>query len=83
VPYLVEILLFLLPFGAYALWRRFNPSAEPSSRFLALALIGIALGLAGAVWYGLSRSMDRSATYVPARLDGDHIEPGRAEPPRR
>jgi hypothetical protein len=84
VPYAIEVILFLLPFAAYAVWRRFNPAVvEPSSRLLALAIAGVACALAGAVWYGLSRSMDRGAVYVAPRLSGDAIEPGHAEPRRR
>jgi hypothetical protein len=80
VAWLIELLLFLLPLGAYALWRRLNPSAEPTSRVLALAAAGIALGLAAAVWYGFSRSMDRGVAYVPPRWEGDQVVPGHAEP---
>jgi hypothetical protein len=82
VPYLIELLLFLVPFAAYGLWRRANPSTEPSTILLALAAIGAALMLGGAVWYGLSRSMEHSRDYVPAQLEGDHIAPGHAEPRR-
>jgi hypothetical protein len=38
--------------------------------------------VAGAVWYGLSRSFDRGAVYVPAHAVDGRIEPGRAEPKR-
>ena len=41
-----------------------------------------ALMLAGAFWYGTSRSMPRGTVYVPAQLEGDRIEPGHAEPRR-
>jgi len=83
MPYLLELLLFALPFAAYALWRRFNPGAEPGSRMVWLALAGIGLGIAGAAWYGLSVSMDRGTVYVPARLGPDgQVIPGRAEPKR-
>lgn len=83
MPYLLEFLLFLLPFAAYALWRRFNPRAEPDPRYVLVALVGIGLGLAGAVWFGLSVSMERGTVYVPAVMDADgSIRPGRAEPRR-
>jgi len=83
VPYLIEFLLFLLPFGVYALWRRLDPKTEPPPRLVLLALLGIGLGLAAAIWYGLSVSMDRDTVYVPAQMSEDgRILPGRAEPAR-
>ncbi len=83
MPYLLELLLFLLPFGLYALWRRLNPGVEPAPRVALLALIGIGLGMVAAVWFGLSVSMDRDAVYVPAQMGPDGtIIPGRAERPR-
>jgi hypothetical protein len=86
LPYLIEFLLFLLPFALYALWRRFNPGVEPAPRVVLLALLGIAFGLAAAVWYGLSVSMEPGTVYVPAELGPDgQIRQGRSEPaaPRR
>jgi len=82
MPYLVETLLFLLPFAAYGLWRRMNPQTEPSTILLILAAVGAALTIGGGLWYGESRSLPPGATYVPAQLEGDHIEPGHAERPR-
>ena len=84
MPYLIEILLFLLPFAAYALWRRMNPSAEPSTMLLLAASLGVGLMIAAAIWYGLSRGVDRRFDYVAPRWDGteDGIQPGHAEPRR-
>ncbi len=82
MPYLLELLLFLLPFAAYGLWRRMNPSAEPSTIVLVLASLGIVLMLGGAFWYGLSRSIAPGVDYVPAQIEGGHIAPGHAEPRR-
>lgn len=77
MPYLIEFLLFLLPFAAYALWRRFNPGVDPRPVTLLLALAGVGLGLAGAVWYGVSTSLDAGSAYVPARLGaGGAVLPG-------
>ena len=42
-------------------------------RLVMLAAIGVGCALAGAVYYGLSRSMDRGQTYVPARIEGGAI----------
>jgi hypothetical protein len=82
MAYLIELLLFLAPFAVYGLWRRANPQADPSTRIVGLAALGVALMLAGAVWYGLGRSMDRGTVYVPAVLEGEAIAPGHAEPRR-
>jgi hypothetical protein len=80
MPYLIETLLFLLPFAAYGLWRRMNPSTEPSTILLILAAMGVVLMIGGGLWYGVSRSLPPGATYVPALLEGDHIAPGHAGP---
>lgn len=82
MPYVIELILFLLPFSAYALWRRFNPTAEPSGPMLIAAGLGLVFALAGAVWFGQSRSLDRSSVYVPAHIEGERIEPGHLEPRR-
>lgn len=82
VPYLIELLLFLTPFAAYGLWRKLNPHHEPSTVLLVLAAIGVVLMLAGAFWFGLSRSMPPGTTYVPAHIEGERIAPGHAEPRR-
>ena len=81
MPYLIEFLLFLLPFAAYALWRRWNPNVEPRRATLALALATVGLGIGAAVWYGLSVSLDGGTAYVPARLGVDGaVVPSRSEP---
>lgn len=79
MPYLIELILFLLPFSAYLLWRRMNPTAEPGWSTLLTAVIGLLLALGGAVWFGQSRSMDRNSVYVPAQIQGDRIERGHTE----
>jgi len=81
--YLVEVLLFLTPFGIYVLWRRSQSSRAPASRLLLVAVASVGLGLAGAVWYGFSRSSDRGSVYVPARLGPDgRVISGQTEPAR-
>ncbi|TCZ64478.1 hypothetical protein [Roseicella aquatilis] len=83
MPYLLEFLLFLLPFAAYALWRRFNPGIEPGSRLMLAAAAGVLLMFLFAVWYGLSVSMRPHEVYVPARLGPDgRVIPGQVEPRR-
>ncbi len=82
MPYLVEMLLFLLPFAAYGLWRRLNPRTQPSTILLILAGVGVVLMVGGAFWYGVSRGSAPGSTYVPAQLEGERIAPGHTEPPR-
>lgn len=76
---LLEFSLFALPFLIYLVWWRVSgrkPGHEPSRRILTLAAIGVACGVAGAVYYGLSRSFERGERYVPARIEGGVITPG-------
>ena len=76
---LLEFSLFALPFLAYLAWWRVmgrKPGHEPSRRILMLAAIGVACGVAGAVYYGLSRSFERGEKYVPARIEGGMITRG-------
>ncbi|MEN9498846.1 MAG: hypothetical protein RIS83_665 [Pseudomonadota bacterium] len=82
MPYVFEALLFLAPFAAFLLWRRLNPGREPSGVLLWLAACGAVLMVAGALWYGLSRASAPGAHYLPARIDGTEITPGRMEMPR-
>ncbi len=79
MAYLIEALLFLTPFAAYGLWRRANPSAQPSTILLVLGAVGVMLMLGGAIWYGLSRSMEHSRDYTPAHLQRSTIPPSEAE----
>lgn len=71
MPYLVEILLFILPFAAYALWRWLNPGVEPGPRVVLAGLAGVLLMFLFALWYGLSVSMSPHERYVPAQLGPD------------
>ena len=73
---IIAVLLVLLPFGLYLLWRRLGPAGgAPSSGIVVALLLGVGLMLGTAVWYGLSRSMMPGAIYAPAVLGPD----GRAQ----
>ena len=77
----LPVLLFLLPTAAYLLWIRWHPGEELPLRLMVPALAGLALGLAGLIWYGLSAMEERGTAYVPARLGEDgRVVRGRAEP---
>jgi hypothetical protein len=82
MPYLVEILLFLVPFALYLAWRRLDPgftTADPG--LLRLAALGVALALAGAIAYGLLGRREPGAVYVPATLGRDGaLHPGHMDP---
>ena len=72
--WLIELGAFALPFGLYALWLRLGGRrVEPSRATLSLAVVGILCMVVGAVYYGLSRSLDRGERYVPAHLEDGRI----------
>ncbi len=77
---LIEFFLFALPFLAYAVWWRLTgskPGHEPSRRLIVLAAIGVVCGVAGAIYYGLSRSLEND-NYVPAHIERGGIVRGTA-----
>ena len=78
----LSVLLFLLPTAAYVLWVRRHPGEELPLRLVVPALAGLALGLAGLIWYGLSTTEERGTAYVPARIGEDgRVVRGHAERP--
>jgi hypothetical protein len=80
-----SVLLFVLPTAAYLLWLRRHPGEELPLNMMLPALAGLAICLAGLVWYGLSAGVERGTAYVPARMGEDgRVVPGRSElaPPR-
>jgi hypothetical protein len=77
------LILFLLPFGIYALWWYLAGQKEdvtPPPLVLGLAGIAVVMTVGLAFYYGLSRSIDRGTAYVPARIEGSTpppVEPAR------
>ena len=76
---LAEVFLFALPFLAYILWRRSNPSIEPGSGLVLAAALGLVCALAGMLWYGFSRSLE-AGVYVPPHMEDGRLVPGRTLP---
>lgn len=67
------LILFLLPFAIYALWWYLagqKDDISPPPLILGLAAIGVVMMVGLALFYGLSRSKDPDAEYVPARIEG-------------
>lgn len=74
MAWLIEVAAFAVPFLLYALWLRLGGRRmEPSRATLSLAVVGILCMVAGAIYYGLSRSLDRGERYVPAQLEDGRI----------
>ena len=63
-------------------WRRLNPALEAvDPRLLPLAVAGLVLAMAAAIWLGLSRETGPGSVYVPAELSPDGtIRPGHLDP---
>jgi hypothetical protein len=68
-----ELMLFLSPFVAYAVWRLLGPRVTPLS-VLAIAATGLGLIVRNRV--------DRRYLYVPAHMENGVIVPGHAVPRR-
>lgn len=81
MTYLIALLLFALPLGAFVLWRRRDPEAELSRAMLLLAVLAVAAAVGGAAWYGLTRR-EAPGVYVPPRVEDGRIIPGHTEPRR-
>jgi len=73
-----EIALFFMPFALYVAWRIAAATARPSIVWGAAALVAILV--AGTVWTGLSRRLDRHEAYVPAQWRNGRIVPGHGAP---
>ncbi|MCS6891063.1 MAG: hypothetical protein RMK64_00685 [Rhodovarius sp.] len=79
MPILLAALAFLLPLAALLLWRHFRPGQEPSLTLVIAAFLAVAIGLGGAIFYGMSRSLERGERYIPPTWqgEGERVLPGR------
>jgi Family of unknown function (DUF6111) len=78
---LVEVALFLLPFGVVAVWRLLLPARGVPPWMVAAAAVFVLL-LAGAlVWLLQQDAAPAGSAYVPARVEHSRIIPS-GEAPR-
>jgi len=81
-PILVELLLFITPFAAYAflLWAKshgvFDPESWPMRTVVALTVTALVLmGISALVTTQISGAPP-SSTYIPAHVEGGRLVPG-------
>jgi hypothetical protein len=74
---LVEILLFLAPFLAFAAWRFVLPRRGPSSLALGLGVAMLVILGFALVWLSQEDTLKPGATYIPSHIENGVIVPGR------
>jgi hypothetical protein len=81
-PVLTELVLFLLPFAAYAgfLWATraaaFDPAAWSVSRLASLLIAAFGLMVGGFLMLAGLDAAPPGSTYVPAHVDSGKLSPG-------
>lgn len=76
---LVEVAMFLLPFGLFAGWRLLFPASGPSLRLIVAFLCVVALMAAVLFWLRSREAAPPESTYVPSRLQDGTIAPAHPE----
>ncbi len=79
---IIEILLFVTPFLAFAGWRLLFPSPLPPLWLLQCLAAAVALMLLALLWSRHQDAGDANQAYVPARLVDGQIVPAQPAPPR-
>ena len=77
---LIEIALFLVPFGAFIVWRFLAAQPGPAPAVIGSAAAGLALLAAALVWFAVREGARPNSVYVPAHMEDGQVIPGRAEP---
>lgn len=78
---LLELLLFVSPFVAFAAWRLLLPAGGPSPRLM-MAVTGVVLLLAGGLyWFSRQNALPRGSPYAPAQMQDGRLVPARGVPP--
>jgi hypothetical protein len=75
MPRLVEILLFVLPFVAFAAWRVLFPSPLPPRWLIAGLAAAVALMLLALIWVRRIDAEDANQSYRPAELREGRVVP--------
>ena len=73
---LLEIVLFLAPFVAFAAWRLLAPASGPSVWVLIAAAGALILLAGGLIWFSREAALPPGAGYVPAQLQNGQIVQG-------
>jgi hypothetical protein len=80
MPRIIEIVLFLTPFLAFAAWRLFFPSPVPPL-WMVCSLAGfVVLMVLALFWLRHVDAGDADKAYVPARLTDGHVVPAQRGP---
>jgi hypothetical protein len=82
MPRLIEILLFVTPFLAFAAWRLLFPSPRPPRWLISGLAVFVVLMLLALIWVRHIDAGDANQTYVPAELHDGRIIPARPAAPR-
>jgi hypothetical protein len=81
-PFLIELLLFLTPFAAYALllWAKsrgvFDPESWPMRTVVVLTVTALLLMGASAIVASQLSGAPPGSTYVPAHVENGRLVPG-------
>ncbi len=77
---ILELALFLAPFGLFAAWRLLAPDTEIGPKHLTVVGLTLVLCLGLLVWIRMQDAEPPDTQYIPAHLHGTTVEPPAAKP---
>lgn len=80
MPRLIEIVLFLVPFLAFATWRLLAPSPTPPPWLTYGLTTFFVLMLAALLWFWHLETRDADQPYIPDQLQNGRAVPGHPLP---
>jgi hypothetical protein len=83
MPRIIEIVLFLAPFAAFALWRLYFRTLLPPLWFVVCLACMVLMMLGGLLWTRHKVAGDAQEQYRPAALQNGRIVPGGPASPDR